>query len=383
MLQISAKFDENEAIIPHVDFKFDVAKGADWETTLNAMVDRVLDLTDGIIICVSSIDRNANVFDKIAVVVNAILPLGSLLSNCAGNGLAVDFENIINNIVFDEVLAGNFDNFLRLFETAEKTEDVANGVSVTYALIKASDHIVDAIFPNTVEAELYTESLTVQQEFTGSLSDQGIAARNMVSINSVKAELVPAVLRLFRESGILPSLVKSDCEHTNTVAIAAIPATCITTGYTEGTRCKDCGKWLTGHEEIAKDSTVHAGPVVEVEAVEATCTAAGTTAGLKCAACGGIISGVENVEALGHDYVAGTPVAPTCTEDGRTDGTKCSVCGTVIDAGEVIPAKGHTDADGDNACDDCGATIKKLSFIDKIKAFFQKIINWFKNLFKK
>ncbi len=412
-----------EAVIPHVDFKFNVAKAADWETTLNAMVDRVLDLTDGIIVCVAGIDRNANVFDKIATVANAILPLASLLSNCAGNGLAVDFENIINNIVFGDVLAGNFDSFLRLLETDVKTDDVAKDVSVTYALIKASDHIVDAVFPETVQAELYTESLTVQQEFTGSLSDQGIAARNMRSINSVKASLVPAVLRLVRESGILPSLVKSDCTHANVVTIEAIPATCITTGYTEGTRCKDCGKWLSGHEEIAKDASVHAGPVVDIEAVEATCTTAGTTAGTKCSACGAIISGCEAVEALGHDTsvkvktvaptctaegytiykcsrcdvtekkdivaaLGHTPVAvpgkaPTCTEDGLTDGVKCSVCNAVITAQETIPATGHTDADGDNACDVCGATIKKPTFIDKIKAFFQKIINWFKNLFKK
>lgn len=412
-----------EAIIPNVEFKFGVEKSADWETTLNAMVDRVLDLTDGIIVCVADIDRNANVFDKIGTVANAILPLSSLLSNCAGNGFVVDFKNIVNNIVFDEVLAGNFDNFLRLFETDVKTDDVAKGASVTYALIKASDHIVDSVFPETVQAELYTPSLTVQQEFTGSLSDQGIAARNMVSINSVKADLVPAVLELVRESGILPSLVKRDCTHENVATIAAIPATCITTGYTEGTRCKDCGKWLTGHEVIAKDATVHAGPVVDVEAVEATCTATGTKAGTKCSACGAVISGCEVKDALDHafnvevetvaptctaegytvykcercdatekrDFIPSsghTPVAvsgkaPTCTETGLTDGVKCSVCGAVITAQETIPATGHTDADGDNACDVCSATIKKLSFFDKLKAFFQKIIDWFKNLFTK
>ncbi len=411
-----------EAIIPNVAFTFNVAKSADWETTLNAMVDRVLDLTDGIIVCVADIDRNADVFDKIGTVANAILPLGSLLSNCAGNGFVVDFKNIINNIVFDEVLAGNFDNFLRLFETDVKTDDVAKDVSVTYALIKASDHIVDSVFPETVQAELYTESLTVQDEFTGSLSDQGIAARNMVSINSVKADLVPAVLELVRESGILPKLVKSDCEHTNVATIEEILATCITTGYTEGTRCKDCGKWLSGHEANAKDATVHAGPVVEVEAVAATCTTAGSKAGTKCSACGAVISGCEAQTALGHATTVGVKtVAPTCTaegytvykcercdvtekrdivpalghtpgavsgkaatctETGLTDGVKCSVCGAVITAQETIPATGHTDADGDNACDVCGATIKKLSFFDKLKAFFRKIIDWFKNLFK-
>ncbi|MDO4379608.1 MAG: hypothetical protein Q4D20_01920, partial [Clostridia bacterium] len=417
--KLNAKADE--AIIPHVDFKFDVAKTADWESTLNAMVDRVLDLTDGIIVCVSSIDRNANVFDKIGTVANAILPLGSLLSNCAGKGLAVDFENIIDNIVFGDVLAGNFDNFLRLFETDVKTDDVAKGASVTYALVKASDHIVDAVFPNTVEAELYKDSLTVQQEFTGSLSDQGIAARNMVSINSVKSNLVPAVLELVRESGILPSLVKSDCEHANVVTISAIPATCISTGYTEGTRCKDCGKWLSGHEETT-EGAIHAGPVVDVEAKAATCTEKGSTAGTKCSACGAVLSGCEETKALGHDIsVKGETVAPTCTaegytvykcsrcdatekrdivpaaghtvvtipgkaptctESGLTEGAKCSVCGTVITAQETIPATGHTDADGDNTCDVCGATIRKLTFIDKIKAFFQKIAEFFRNLFK-
>ncbi len=411
-----------EEIIPHVSFKFDVQKASDWETTLNAMVNRVLDLSDGIILCVSSIDRNANVFDKISTVANAILPLGSLLSNCAGNGFTVDFRNIFENIVFGEVLSGNFDNFLRLFETDVKTNDVAKGVSITYALIKASDYIVDSVFPNTVEAQLYTPSLTVQQEFTSSLSDQRIAARNMRSIDFVKADLIPAILELVRESGILPSLVNCSCEHTNVVSITAIPATCITTGYTEGTRCKDCGKWLTGHEEIAKDATVHAGPVVNVEAVAATCTEKGVTSGTKCTACGVVISGCESTDALGHDIsvkvssvaptctkegytvykctrcdatekrdilpaLGHTPVtvagkAPTCTESGLTDGVVCEICKTVITAQEIVPALGHSDADNDNTCDICGATIKKLTFIDKLKAFFQKILDWFKNLFK-
>ena len=86
--------------------------------------------------------------------------------------------------------------------------------------------------------------------------------------------------------------------------------------------------------------------------------------------------------ALGHTPVTVAGKAPTCTESGLTDGVVCEVCKTVITAQETVPALGHSDADNDNTCDICGATIKKLTFIDKLKAFFQKILDWFKNLFK-
>lgn len=416
------KLNDNvgKVIIPDVSFSFDVAKGDSWQSTLDAMTSRILELADGIIICVSSIDANASSISKIGTVANAILPLGSLLSNCAGNGVAVDFEYVLNDVLFGDVLDGDFDNFLRLFETSEKTDDVAKGVSVTYALIKASDHIVDAVFPNTVEAELYTESLTVQNEFTSSLSDSQIASRNMKSIDGVKTSLVPAILNLVKEANILPELVFADCAHENTIEVAAIPATCVSTGYTAGTRCTKCGKWLSGHEATTADA-VHAGPIVNVDAKDATCTEDGYTAGTKCSACGTYLSGHEAIAATGHSFgqwktvkaptcaeegkaervcatcgatetksiakVEHSPVAvagkaPTCTEDGLTDGVKCSVCGEILTAQEVIPATGHVDGDGNDVCDVCGATLRQPTFIEKIKAFFQRIIDWFKNLFK-
>lgn len=177
-----------------------------------------------------------------------------------------------------------------------------------------------------------------------------------------------------------------------------------------------------GSRRNRKGATVHAGPFVNVEAVAATCTEKGATSGTKCTACGVVISGCESTDALGHDIsvkvssvaptctnegytvykcsrcdatekrdilpaLGHTPVTvagktPTCTESGLTDGVVCEVCKTVITAQETVPALGHSDADNDNTCDICGATIKKLTFIDKLKAFFQKIIDWFKNLFK-
>lgn len=50
-----------------------------------------------------------------------------------------------------------------------------------------------------------------------------------------------------------------------------------------------------------------------------------------------------------------------------------------------IPATGHADTDANNICDTCGHDWNEkedTSFFGKIKAFFQKIIDWFRNLFK-
>ena len=91
-----------------------------------------------------------------------------------------------------------------------------------------------------------------------------------------------------------------------------------------------------------------------VAAVAATCTTAGTTAGTVCSVCGAVLSGCEEIAALGHDWVAGTPVAATCTEDGYTPYT-CSRCSETKQ--EAIPATGHVDANSDDVCDVCGADL--------------------------
>ena len=71
---------------------------------------------------------------------------------------------------------------------------------------------------------------------------------------------------------------------------------------------------------------------------DATCTEDGYTR-VTCDDCGEVIS-EETIGALGHDYVAGTPVAPTCTDKGYTTYT-CSRCGDSYD-GDFVDALGHT-----------------------------------------
>ena len=196
------------ATVPEVKFAFGVEKGATWSDTLTAMVNRVYELADGIIIACDN--EYTDTFDKISAVANAILPLGSLASNCASDNFAFDVDLVLNDYIFADGLEGNLDGFLGLFETKTKTEDVAAGVPVTKALINASEHIVDAIFPDTVNAEDYEATVTVQEEFTSGDNDVVIASNNMKSINARKADLVPAALDLIREAGIIPYFAADD-----------------------------------------------------------------------------------------------------------------------------------------------------------------------------
>lgn len=221
-----------------VAFKLNVKKSANWKTTLNALTDRFIGLTNGLLIASGNADGMKDVWGKINLIANAVLPMNSMFSNYTS-------VSAVRSAFYDKALDGDLGDFLALFEVKE--DAIAGGVPVTYALINASDYIVDAFFPDTVEAQLYTASETVQEEFTGAASDQGIAARNMVSINNRRTHLLPALLDLVKESGLLADFA---CDHANTEAIPAVAATCTAAGKTEGLKCADCGKIITAQEEI-------------------------------------------------------------------------------------------------------------------------------------
>lgn len=53
--------------------------------------------------------------------------------------------------------------------------------------------------------------------------------------------------------------------------------------------------------------------------------------------------------------------------------------GTIEIENVTLDKTDHIDKNGDNYCDNCG-TIISNSFLAKIRAFFQRIINIFKNL---
>lgn len=372
--------------MPTVAFKLNVAKGATWMDTLTALTNRVYELADGIIIACDN--EYKDTVDRISAVANAVLPLGSLASNCAGNGFAFD-GNKVMGFLFDDGLEGDLDGFLRLFETKEKTEDVAADVSVTEALIMASEHIVDAFFPDTVKSELYVNladysavsfaETTVQEYFTSAENDAVIASNNMDSINARKADLVPAALNLAREAGVLPFFAKCDKDHSLENLVLKeekAEATCKAAGHEAIYECAECG-YTVGGEEIKKldhtwgDWKVTTAPTCEGNGVETRICSACNTPETKSVAATGHVTWSEWTQV----------VAPSCEAKGLESRT-CS-CGK--SETRDIPATDHPDANGDKICDACGHDWNEKednSFFGKIKAFFQKIIDWFKNLFK-
>lgn len=369
--------------MPTVAFELKVEKGADWEATLAALVDRVYGLADGIILACA--EQPADTIDAISKVANAILPLGSLASNCASEDYAFD-GNLVMGFLFDDGLEGDLDGFLRLFETKTKTEDVAADVSVTEALINASEHIVDAFFPETVIAKNYVNATsdkftetTVQEYFTGAENDAVIASNNMDSLNALKADLVPAALNLVREAGVLPFFAKCDKDHTaadlETVLVPGTAATCTEAGVEDTVKCAECGYVVSGGGVI--DALGHD---YKVATVDSTCTKTGTKT-TTCSRCD--YEKVETIAVKAHSYGAWKVTkAATCVDKGVE--TRTCTCGK--EETRPINATGnHPDADGNKVCDHCGHDWNEKednSFFGKIKAFFQRIIDWFKNLFK-
>ncbi len=404
---------ETGADLPVVNFELGVTKGATWPETLANLVNRAYELADGIIIACDN--DYTDTFDKISAVVNAILPTQAMLSNCGKGEFAVDANTVVK-YMFDDALEGNFNGILGMAEV--KDDPIAGGVSVPKALINSCQHIVDAIFPGTVVSAEYPDALDVQETFTGNDSDQLIASNNMDSINARKADLVPAVLNLVREAGVLPFFAKCDKDHTaadlETVVIKGKDATCTEAGVEDKVACAECGYVVSGGETI---------PALNHElstvTVDSTCTAEGTKT-TTCSRCDYKV--VEKIAMKAHTYGAWKVTkAATCTAKGvetrtctcgKTEtreiamiahtygawqvkvaatcegaGVEARTCSCGKEETRAIAAIGHKDANGDDSCDACGKDLSEKpaednSFFGKIKAFFQRIIDWFRNLFK-
>ncbi|MBQ3754755.1 MAG: leucine-rich repeat domain-containing protein, partial [Clostridia bacterium] len=147
-----------------------------------------------------------------------------------------------------------------------------------------------------------------------------------------------------RDVEVLPEI-----PHTEAID-AAVPATCVHTGLTEGKHCSVCNKVLVEQQVVAIVPTAHT--IVVDAAVAPTCTAAGLTEGSHCSACGAVIVAQDTIDELGHSPVVLAAKSPTCMETGLTEGSKCSRCNAVLEHQEVINALGH-DFDEDFNCSIC------------------------------
>ena len=111
-----------------------------------------------------------------------------------------------------------------------------------------------------------------------------------------------------------------------------------------------------------------------INILDADCENDGYTGDVYCYDCEEVIETGKKIASSGHKYVDAVITAPSYTHPGE-GGMVCENCGDVKSTYE-IPCLENDDSPSDNPP---GIT-ESLSFIDKVIAFFIKIIDFFKNI---
>ena len=124
--------------------------------------------------------------------------------------------------------------------------------------------------------------------------------------------------------------------------LPAVPATCTSTGLTEGKKCSVCDTVITAQQTIAK--LPHTEEILP--AVPATCTSTGLTEGKKCSVCDTVITAQQTIEKLPHTEEILPAVPSTYENTGLTEGKRCSVCQTILIAQQETPRKTPTGVEG-------------------------------------
>ena len=262
------------------------------------------------------------------------------------------------------VTGGEFVNF----DPANHTNDgdYTNKLADGYHSIKGgnvytvSKHEYDAVVtdPNCVDKGYTTHTCYCGHSYVDSYVDAlGHTKGEVVVENNVAPDCVNAGKY---DNVVYCTVCKVELER-KTVTVNALGHTevtdkavapdCVNTGLTEGKHCSVCNTVLVAQE------TVEALGHTEVidEAVAATCTETGLTEGKHCSVCEVVLVAQETVAATGHAWDEGViTTEPKCEEAGIKTFT-CEVCGTTKT--EVVEATGHHDADENNRCDECDASL--------------------------
>ena len=102
--------------------------------------------------------------------------------------------------------------------------------------------------------------------------------------------------------------------------------------------CTVCDAELS-RETVTVDA--HGHKEETLAAVEATCTTTGLTAGKQCSVCNKVTVVQDIVPVKPHTEVVDQAVPAKCNETGLTAGKHCSVCNTVLEAQTIVEALGH------------------------------------------
>ena len=177
------------------------------------------------------------------------------------------------------------------------------------------------------------------------------------------------------------SIVFASCndtpEHVHIeVTVAAVEATCYSTGLTEGKRCSECKEIIVAQQVVpmlnhiydseydAKcnvceyERTIvckHDDPtrIVVVEAVAPTCQETGLTEGIKCTICDTLVVPqliVQTIDCIAGDWIV--DLKPTHTENGKCH-TECTMCGALLQK-ETISSVGGRCNFISGVCTICG-----------------------------
>ena len=136
--------------------------------------------------------------------------------------------------------------------------------------------------------------------------------------------------------------------HTE-VTDVAVPATCKSTGLTEGSHCSVCDETLV-EQTVLPISDIHT-PITDV-AVPATCKSTGLTEGSHCSVCDKTLveQTVLPISDI-HTPITDVAVPATCKSTGLTEGRHCKICNEILVAQNTLPMTDHIFTD--NKCGTC------------------------------
>lgn len=188
--------------------------------------------------------------------------------------IAKDYTGAVKTADFEEngikyVVKTDKDTYKKAEENVVYKQDAAKDGVVTlhtYKYVECKDHEFD-------DGKVTTAPTCV---------NPGVKTYTCKKCGATKTEEIPATGKHIEEK------------------IQEVPATCVSTGTTAGTKCKTCGKVLSGMETIAINPNNHAS-IESFGEVPATCESDGVEAGKKCTSCNTVIEGMKPITKLSGD----------------------------------------------------------------------------------
>ncbi len=144
---------------------------------------------------------------------------------------------------------------------------------------------------------------------------------------------------------VISGYIEVTCPHANKTSVAAVSATCASTGTKAHEKCSACGKlFLNGKEateaEISTliDPTNHTGETRLDGKLDPKCSTEGYTGDTVCTGCETVITKGKAIPPTGeHKEEVRDAKEADCTNEGYTGDTVCTDCKKVISKGKVIP----------------------------------------------